>query len=132
MLNRLPSVIRGMPLFHRDKNSAASRANFPICSQCPFDGRAVVRQINNLRGEEHEIIRRCWPDQFDCILRCDCAWRVIVVCILHEMIGGRPIAMAIEQCADDAAIQNSLERFVFFLRFPLRDHFAVFRKTPDM
>jgi len=125
-------MIRGMTFFHRDKNSAASRANLPICGQCPFDGRAVVRQINNLRGEEHGIIRRCRPDQFDCVLRRDCAWRVILVCILHEMIGGSPIAMAIEQCADDAAIQNSLKRFVFFLWFPLRDDFAVFWKTPDM
>ena len=121
-----------MALFHRDKNSAASRANFPICSQCPFDGGAVVRQINDLRGEEHGIIRRCWPDQFDCILRCNSAWGVILVRVLHQMVGGCPIAMTIEQCADDATIQNSLERFVFFLRFPLRDHFAVFRKTPDM
>ena len=48
------------------------------------------------------------------------------------MVGGRPIAMAIEQCADDAAIQNSLKRFVFFLRLPLRDDFAVVWKTPDM
>src|SRR5437879_2953816 len=48
------------------------------------------------------------------------------------MISGRPIAMAIEQCADDAAIQNALKRFVFFLRLPLGDDFAVFWETPDM
>jgi len=40
--------------------------------------------------------------------------------------------MAIEQRADDAAIQNSLKRFVFFLWPPFRDDFAVFWKTPDM
>jgi hypothetical protein len=48
------------------------------------------------------------------------------------MIGGRPIAMAIEQCADDAAIQNSIKRLVFFLWLPLCDDFAVVWKTPDM
>jgi hypothetical protein len=52
--------------------------------------------------------------------------------MLHQMIGSRPIAMAIEQRADDAAIQDSLESFIFFLWFPLCDNFAVFRETPDM
>ena len=121
-----------MTFFHRDKNSAASRANFPSCGQCAFDGRAVVRQINNLRGEEHGIARRRWPEQFDCILRCDGARRVILFRALHQMIGRRPIAMAIEQRADDAAIQNALKSFVFFLWFPLRNDFVVLRETANV
>ena len=41
--------------------------------------------------------------------------------------------MAIEQCPDDAAIQNSVESFVLLLRCPFSDHFALFFwKTPDV
>src|SRR2546423_14546045 len=39
------------------------------------------------------------------------------------MPGGRPVAVAIQERADDAAVQNSRERLVFFLRRPLGHHF---------
>ncbi len=47
------------------------------------------------------------------------------------MIGRRPVAMAIEQRANDTAIQDAGKRFVFFLGFPFSDDFAVFRKTTN-
>jgi len=40
--------------------------------------------------------------------------RVILVRVLHQMIGGRPIAMAIEQRADDAAIQKLPQNASYF------------------
>jgi len=40
--------------------------------------------------------------------------------------------MAIEQRADDAAIQNALKSFVFFLWFPLRNDFVVLRETANV
>jgi len=64
----------------------------------------VVSQVDNFSGKKYRIICRRWPEQFDCILRRDSAWRVIFFRMLHQMIGSRPIAMAIEQRADDAAI----------------------------
>ena len=115
-----------------DENSATRCTNFSARGQCPFNGRAVVRQIDNLCGKKHRIVRRRWPEQFDCILRRNGARRVILFRALHQMIGRRPIAMAIQQRADDAAIQNALKSFVFFLWFPFRNHFAVFWETADM
>ena len=107
----------GMAFFHRDENSATGRANFSTSGECSFDGRAIVGQIDNFRGKKHRIIRRRWPEQFDCIIRRDSARRVVLVRLLHQMTGGRPIAMAIEQRADDAAIQNSRETLRIF--FPV-------------
>ena len=40
--------------------------------------------------------------------------------------------MAIEQRADDTAIQDSVKSFVFLLRFPFCNDLAVFWKTSDM
>ena len=40
--------------------------------------------------------------------------------------------MAIEQRADDPAVQDSIERFVFLLRLPLSDDFPVLRETTNM
>jgi len=130
--NLLPSMISRMAFFHGDKNSATRCANFSTRGECSFNGRAVVSQIDNISGKKHRIIRRRWPEQSDCILCRDSARRVIFFRMLHQMIGGRPIAMAIEQRADDAAIQYSLKSFVFFLWFPLCDNFAIFWETPDM
>ena len=48
------------------------------------------------------------------------------------MIGGCPITMAIEQRANDTAIQNALEGFVFSIRFPFRDDFTISWEAPDM
>ena len=121
-----------MTFFHRNKDSATRCANFSTRGECPFNGRAVVSQIDNFSAKKHRIIRRRWPEQFDCILRRDSARRVILFRMLHQMIGSGPIAMAIEQRADDAAIQDSRKSFIFFLWFPLCDDLGVFWETPDM
>src|SRR5438874_2846029 len=57
---------------------------------------------------------------------------MLLICPLHQMIRCSPVAMTIEQRANDTAIQNSVERFVFLLRFPFGNHFAIFWKTADM
>jgi hypothetical protein len=121
-----------MTFFHRNKDSATRCANFSTRGECPFNGRAVVSQIDNFSAKKHRIIRRRWPEQFDCIPRRDSARRVILFRMLHQMIGSGPIAMAIEQRADDAAIQDSLKSLIFFLWLPLRDNFAISWETPDM
>ena len=42
---------------------------------------------------------------------------------IHQMPGCRPIAVAIEERADNATIQDSRERFVALLRFPFGHDF---------
>jgi hypothetical protein len=125
-------MISGVAFFHGNKNSATCCANLSNRSERSFNGRSVVSQVDNFSGKKYRIICRRWPEQFDCILRRDSAWRVIFFRMLHQMIGSRPIAMAIEQRADDAAVQDSLKSFVLFLWFPLCDNFAIFWETPDM
>src|SRR3954447_3729734 len=114
-------MIRGMTFFHRDEDSLACGANFFAGAQCSLDGRTVTSDLNNPGREKDRVVRWCRPQQFDGVLRSDRARRAIIACTLHQMIRRRPVAMAIEQRADDPAVQNSLERFVFSLRFPLSD-----------
>jgi hypothetical protein len=121
---RLPSMVRGMAFLHRNENSAACGANFSASTECSFDGCTVITNLHNLGREKNGVVRRCRPQQFDGVFCGDCARRATFACAFHQMIGCRPVAMTIEQCADDPAVQDSLERFVFFLRFPLSDDFA--------
>ena len=114
-------MISGVAFFNCDENSATRCTNFSTCGECPFNGRAVISQIDNFSGKKHRIIRWRWPEQFDCILRRDSARRVVLFRMLHQMIRGRPIAMAIEQRADDAAIQVLPQKLrIFFLASTLR------------
>ena len=128
----LPSMVRRMPFFHGNKDATTRCTNFSTCAQCAFNVCAIIRHIDNLGGKKQRIIRRSWPEQFDCVLRRDSARRSVLIRAFHQMIGRRPVAMAIEQRPDDAAIQDSLKRFVSFLRFPFRDDFAVLWKTANV
>ena len=121
-----------MAFLHRDKNSATNGADFSAGAQCPLDGRAIIRQIHNSGRKKHRIVRRSWSQQFDRIFRSDRAWRAILVCTFHQMISRCPVAVAIEQRADDAAIQNAIKSLVLLLRFPLSDDFAILRETLNM
>ena len=97
-------MIRGMAFLHPDENSATRGANVPASAQCSFDRRAIIGQIDNFRRKKDRIARRSWPQQFDRIFRRHRAWRVILFRALHQVIGRRPVAMTVEQCANDAAI----------------------------
>ena len=113
-----------MAFSDRNENSATRGANFSGGAQCSLDGRTVISDLDNLGREKNGVVCRGRPEQFDGVFRGDRARRAIFACAFHQMIRCRPVAMTIKQCADDPAVQNSLERFVFFLRFPLSDDLA--------
>lgn len=117
-------MMSGMTFFDRDENPPARGADFSIGGQRPFDCGAIVAYLDNFRREEDETAGRRWPEQLDRILGGDGARRMIFTRALHQMVRRSPVAMAIQQRADNAAIQYSVERFVFFLRLPLSNHFA--------
>ena len=125
-------MIGGMPFCDRDENTATSSANFSIDTQSPFNCRAIVAYLDNFRRQEHGTAGRRWPKQFNPVLGSNRARRMIVTRALHQMIRRSPIAMAIQQRTDDAAIQYSIKRFVFLLGLPFGDNFAVFWKTSDV
>ena len=52
--------------------------------------------------------------------------------VFHQMIGRGPVAMAIEQRADDSAVQDSGKRLVFLLRLPFSNDLAVFDEAANM
>src|SRR4051812_21297822 len=48
------------------------------------------------------------------------------------MPGGRPVAVAIEERADDPAVQNPRERLIFFLWHPLGHDFIAADETANV
>jgi hypothetical protein len=124
-------MICGVLFFDGDENSTASRANFPAGSQCSFNRRPIICEIDNLRRQKNRRAGWSRPDQFNRIFCRHGTWRAILFRPPHQLVGRRPIAMAIEQRADHAAIQYSGKSLILFLWFPFCYDYAVFRKTTN-
>ena len=123
---------RRMTFFYRYENSAARRANLSAGGQRAFNSRAIIGRIDYFCGKENGIVRRGGTQQFDGVFRCNCAGCLFLPGALHQVVCGGPVAMAIEQRADDSAIQNARKRFVFRFRFPFRDNSITARETADV
>ncbi len=123
---------RGMTFGHGDECPATSRAHFSASGQSSFDGRASLGGLDHFGRKMNRTIGRRRPQKLDRVISSNRARRTRLSPALHQMPGGSPIAMAIEQRADDPAVQNAGKRLIFFLRFPLGDHFIAARETADV
>ena len=56
---------------------------------------------------------------------------VVFARLLHDVISRRPIAVAIEERADNAAVEDARERLVFRFRLPLRHDRVAFREAAE-
>lgn len=120
-----------MPRLHRDEHAPASRADFSVCRELCFNGRAIRRGAFHhprLKFERH--IDRRWTQELDRILRCYGARRFWLLAPravrrgrridVHQVPSRRPVRMTIKQGADDAAIQYAGESLMVRLGLPRR------------
>ncbi len=52
--------------------------------------------------------------------------------LLHQIVGRSPVAVTIEQCADNAPAQHSRKRFLIGFRLERRDNFIAARKAANV
>ena len=110
----------------RYKNSATRSANLVVRDQLAFDRRARVGRVRNTGDEFDWTIGRRRPQQLDRVFRGDRTRRRVYVQLVHQVPRRGPVAMAVEQRADDAAVQHAFVSLVFRTRLPLgNDLFAV-------
>jgi len=122
----------GMAFFHCNENSAACRANFSTAAKSSFDRRAIIGRLDHTRGKMNVTVRRCRSQKLDVIFGGHRARNSVRLRPLHQMIGRGPIAVAIQQRANDSAIQNARKSLVFFLRRPIGDDFIAMGETHDV
>src|SRR4051794_25127993 len=125
-------MIRGMAGFDGDEGAATSGADFVVRDQLAFDDRFVASRLNYTRDEFHWQIARRRAQEFDRVLSRDGAGWFVGAAFLHQMPRCGPVAVTIEERADDPAAQHSRKRFVFFTRLPLCDNLVAIRKTSDV
>jgi len=124
-------MVRGMAFLHCDKGAAAGRAYFPAAAQRAFNRRAISSRFDDFRAEVDRPVGRRRTEQFDRVIGSHGARNAVRAGLFHEVISRGPVAMAIEQRADDSAVQNSGKSFVFLLRLPFRHDRVALRKTAN-
>ena len=120
-----------MALFHGDKCAAAGRTNFSTSRQRAIDRRSIARGLHNFRREQNRRVCRSGPQQLDRVISRHRARRPVFAGFVHQMPGRCPVAVTIEQRADDSAVKDSGKGFVARLRLPFRDDFLAARKAPN-
>src|ERR1044072_7914569 len=99
-----------------DEDAVTSGADFVMRDQLAFDNRFDVSRLDHARHEFNGTIARRRAQELDRILGCDCARRLVCAALLHQMPRRRPVAMTIEERADDPAAQHPLKRFILLSR----------------
>ena len=121
-----------MTFLDRDESTAARRTGFSARRSGfpPHVARSSV-DSDNLGRKKIGPFESASAEQFDRVIRGNSAGRMVCARLVHEMLGRRPVAMAIEQRADDSAVQDAGKCFIFRLRYPLRTTSSPFDKTAD-
>ena len=118
--------------FDGDESAATSGADFVMRDKLAFDDRLDVSRLDYTRDEFHGTIARRRAQELDRILSRDGAGRFVRAALLHQMPRSRPVAVTIEERADNAAAQHPFKCFVLLTRLPLSDNLFAIRKTADV
>lgn len=120
---------RRMPLAHGHKNSATPRRHDSAGGDRTLNRGSAIAGVDhpssqvqgggNWRGLQH----------LDRVLRGHGARGDGVVGSLHQMRAAPPVAMAVQQCTDDSAVQHSGKRLVVRGGLKLSDQLPLLQKT---
>ncbi len=127
-----PTMISRVAGLDCDKRAAAGCSYFVVGDQFAFHYCPVIGRFNYSRNQMDWFIGRRWPQEFDCVVSGDCTGRVVQTETLHEVIRRGPIAMAVEQRADNSAAEHSRKRFLVGFRLPVSDYFLALWKAADV
>ncbi len=119
----LPAMISRVAWLDCDKRAAAGCSHFVVRDQFAFHYCPVICGFNYTRNQMDWFIGRCWPQEFDCVVGRDGAGRVIKTVVSHQMVGGGPVAMAVEHGAGDASAEHSRKRLLVSFRLPVGHNF---------
>lgn len=125
-------MIRRVTRFDSDEGAAASSAHFTMSNQFTFNDSAVLGRFYDARDEFYWVVGRRWPKKLNTVFGGYGAWRRTRASFVHQVPGPRPVAMAVEQSADNAAAQHSLKRFVFLAWLPFCDNLVTVWKAANV
>ena len=125
-------MIRRVPGLHCYEGAAAGGGDFVVSNQFSLDNSSVFCRFNDAGDQFHRFVRRRRTQELDGVFRRYRARRVFEPGFVHEMPGGRPVTVAIQKCADDAATQHPFECFLILLGPEFRYDLITVGKTPNV
>src|SRR5688572_1982634 len=120
-----PPVPGGVAFLDGHEGAVAGRGDLAVAQQVGVDGGAVLRDGLDLGLEADLLAGGRRAAQLDVEVGGDGALRRGPTPLVHEGGGGAPVAVAVEQGAQDATVHDAGERLVVRLRQELHDEAAL-------
>ena len=124
-------MIRGMARLNRDKSTTASGGDLIMGDQFAFDNGAIILHLHNAGHQSQRLIRWRGPAQLDGVIGRYRAGRMIGAITLHQEVSRGPVAVAIEQRANDATAKHAAKRFLISLRLKVGYYLVALNKAAD-
>jgi RHS repeat-associated protein len=115
----LPLMVSRMAGLDGDESTAAGGTGLAPGAEFGLDGGAVVSGRNDAGDEAHGAVHRRGAQQADGVVGGDGAGRTGGAGALHQVPGGGPVGVAVEQRSDDAAVEHPGVSLMMRLRGPL-------------
>ena len=128
----LPTVVRRVARLHGHEGAVTSRADFIVRDQLTFNNRPIVCRFNHARAQLHGLIGWGRPRQPDRIVRRDGAGRMIGAGFFHQVVRGGPVAVTIEERANNSAAQHSGKCFLISFRIERGGYFLAVREAANV
>lgn len=114
-------MVSRVPFLDGDEHAAARRGDFAVGRQLGFDGALAALDGDGARDEFDGFVHGRGGAELDVELRRDGAGRGALAACFHQGVSRGPVAMAIQQSTDDAAVEYVFEGLVILRGLELGD-----------
>src|SRR6266496_502058 len=121
-----------MAFLDGDEGAATRGGDVTAGFERRFDDCAISHELGELGSQPDRRIHGGGAAKLHMEVRRNGAGRLVGSLGLHQMIGRRPVAVAVEERADDAAIEHVLESVMVSFRLPSGDDFIAFDEALDV
>ena len=125
-------MICRMSFFDRDEYTAAGVADLAAGDQFGLDGCTVIGRIDDASFQSDRPVDGRGAKKLNVKFSGDCTWSLVITAFFHQVIGRRPVRMAIEQGPDYTAVQNARKGLMMRLSVPLGGELVTFGKAADL
>ena len=114
------------------KGSPTCIADLTAGDQLGFDGRAILGRFDDTGLQCYGPVYRSRPQEFYMEVGGHCARCFALAALLHQVISRGPIRMAIQQGADNAAVENPGKGLMMRLCHELGNDLIALDKAADV
>src|SRR5690349_21380747 len=126
-----PAVIRRMPFLHRHERAAAGAGDLAVRLERRFDHRPVPARLDHVRAQLQRRVHGRGALEHDVKVRGDGAGRRVRAGLAHQVHGRGPVAVAVQESAADAAVENVVESLVVRLGRPGANQLVAILEAAD-